>query len=160
MQGHDLIILEEPQTLGFEAMLAGEFAIKEYLLHTEFEFPAYAAAQCRLLRGIHQKGFHIRHLHPWLDQLGLTMTYLRLATGLEILTPMVRPWRFISGKSSGPKKLIEFYQASAGGDFQRLTDAVTAFAKADAAKIRDMDMAHAEALGEVLQNNRRVYLEC
>jgi hypothetical protein len=57
MQGHDLVILEEPQTPRFEAMLAGEFAIKEYLLHTEFEFPACAAVQCRLLRGNTSKGF-------------------------------------------------------------------------------------------------------
>jgi hypothetical protein len=89
------------------------------------------------------------------------MTYLRLAKGLEISTPMARPWRFISGKSSGPKKLIEFYQASADGDFQRLTDAVTAFAKADAAKIRDMDMARAEALKRSLaEQPAGLYLEC
>ncbi len=69
MAGHDLVVLEEPRTPGFEEMLAGELDVDEYLMLTDFEFPEYARAQCRTLQSLHAAGATVLQVHPWMDEL-------------------------------------------------------------------------------------------
>lgn len=163
MQGCGLVVLEEPQTPGFEAMLAGEMPPQEYVLLTEFEFPQYAQRQCLLLRDLHGKGVRVLQLHPWLDELvGIHEFFASAKTPGDL--PQDGPIRMVYERERiWTAALMRFYEASGSGDFHEIVASVNAFAKEDARKIRDMDKARAESLVPVLADlspDSSAYVEC
>jgi len=163
MQGCGLVVLEEPQTPGFEAMLAGEMPPHEYVLLTEFEFPEYARRQCLLLRELHGRGVRVLQLHPWLDELvGIHEFFASGKTPDDL--PQAGPARTVYERERiWTAALMRFYEASGSCDFREIVDSVNAFAKEDAKKIGDMDQARAAALGPLLADmspDSRTYVEC
>ena len=50
MAEHDHIVIEEPPTPEFRRMLAGTLPVDDYILTADYEFPAFAAAACRMHR--------------------------------------------------------------------------------------------------------------
>lgn len=163
MDDHDSVFLEEPHTPGFEAMLAGELAVDDYLMLTEFEFPGYARALCRALQEVHARGAAVRQVHPWMDELAAIHEFLAAGHGPEDL-PATGPTRDVYEREKAwTKALIAFYRTSGSRNFERLAGAVNAFARADALKIRDQDTARVRAVAQCLERipkGGRVYVEC
>ena len=65
MHHHDVIFLEEPPANGLQEMLQGALSIKDYLLHTEIEYPKFSRRMCLLLRDLYQKGKKIIQVEPF-----------------------------------------------------------------------------------------------
>jgi hypothetical protein len=160
MEGHDLVALEEPRTPGFEEMLAGEFPIDEYLMLTDFEFPEYAAAQCRTLQALHARGAAVLQVHPWMDELAAIHEFFAAGNGPGDIPTGGRAWAVYARERKWSAKLLAFYKAAGRKDFEGILDAVNDFAMADAAKISDMDRDRAAALAGLLPGRGRAYVEC
>ena len=160
MEGHDLIVLEEPRTPGFEEMLVGELPIDEYLMLTDFEFPEYAAAQCRTLQALHARGAAVLQVHPWMDELAGIHEFFAAGNGPGDIPTGGRPWAVYARERDWSAKLLAFYKAAGAKDFDAILEAVNDFAMADAAKISDMDRDRAAALAGLLPGRGRAYVEC
>lgn len=160
MEGHDLIVLEEPRTPGFEEMLAGELPIDEYLMLTDFEFPEYATALCRALQVLHASGAAVRQVHPWMDELAGIHEFFAAGNGPGDIPTGGRPWAVYAREREWSAKLLAFYAAAGKKDFDGILAAVNDFAMADAAKISDMDRDRAATLAELLPARGRAYVEC
>lgn len=160
MEGHDLIVLEEPRTPGFEEMLAGELPIDEYLMLTDFEFPEYATAQCRSLQILHARGAAVLQVHPWMDELAGIHEFFAAGNGPADIPTGGRAWAVYARERDWSAKLLAFYKAAGRKDFEGILEAVNDFAMADAAKISDMDRDRAAALTDVLPGRGRAYVEC
>ncbi|GAB6111608.1 hypothetical protein [Desulfomicrobium salsuginis] len=160
MGGHDLIVLEEPRTPGFEEMLSGELPIDEYLMLTDFEFPEYAAAQCRTLQDLHARGATVMQVHPWMDELAGIHEFFAAGNGPGDIPRGGRPWAVYARERDWSAKLLAFYKAAGRKDFDIILTAVNDFAMADAAKISDMDRDRAAALANLLPAHGRAYVEC
>ena len=160
MAGHDLVVLEEPRTPGFEEMLAGDLDVDEYLMLTDFEFPEYAKAQCRTLQSLHAAGAAVLQLHPWMDELVGIHEFFAAGNGPGDIPTGGRPWAVYSRERDWSAKLLAFYKAAGKRDFDAILEAVNDFAMADAAKISDMDKDRAAAVADVLPRSGRAYVEC
>ncbi|WP_028577868.1 hypothetical protein [Desulfomicrobium escambiense] len=160
MENHDLIVLEEPHTPGFEEMLAGELPVDEYLMLTDFEFPEYATAQCRTLQALHARGAAVLQVHPWMDELAGIHEFFAAGNGPGDIPTGGRPWAVYIREREWSAKLLAFYAAAGKKDFDGILEAVNDFAMADAAKISDMDRDRAAALADILPAQGRAYVEC
>jgi hypothetical protein len=160
MVGHSLIVLEEPRTPGFEEMLAGELAVDEYLMLTDFEFPEYARTQCQTLQALHTAGVCILQLHPWMDELVGIHEFFAAGNGPADIPRGGQPRLVYEREKEWSAKLLAFYTAAGKKDFDSILDAVNDFAMADAAKIGDMDRHRAAALKNILPSHGRAYVEC
>ncbi len=159
MAGHEVIILEEPLTPGFEEMLQGRLAIEDYLMLTEFEFPEYARQQCCTLQTLHSHGVSVLQIHPWMDELvGVHEFFVAGNTPAQIPRGG-KAWKVYSREHEWSRKLLAFYTAAGKKDFKGILSAVIEFARADAEKIRDMDQDRAEAIAKVTRSSS-VYVEC
>jgi len=69
MRHHTVIALEEPPHPHFEAMLRGEMPIEDYLEASEYEFPRFAEACCRLYRTLSEEGKRFLQVDPYMEQL-------------------------------------------------------------------------------------------
>ena len=160
MHGHDLVVLEEPVTPGFEEMLKGELAIDEYLMLTDFEFPEYARLQCQALKELFAGGAEVLQVHPWMDELVAIHEFLAAGNGPGDIPRHGTAWPVYSREREWTGKLLDFYQASAESDFQKTLQSVLEFARIDAEKIRDMDAARVKAVVRAAQGRSKVYVEC
>lgn len=160
MQGHALVLLEEPETPGFEAMLRDELPVDEYLMLTDFEFPLYAAEQCALLKRLHADSVRVMQVHPWMDRLASIHEFFASGKGPGDL-PSGGPEREVYERErTWTRSLMDYYETSATGDFGAMIEAVRRFAAEDARKIRDMDTARADAVAEAAEGAAGTYVEC
>ena len=160
MIDHSLIVLEEPRTPGFEEMLAGELAVDEYLMLTDFEFPEYARTQCQTLQALRAAGACILQLHPWMDELVAIHEFF-VAGNCPSDIPKGGQSRLVyEREKEWSSKLLAFYTTAGKKDFDSILIAVNDFAMVDAAKIGDMDRQRAAALKNILPSHGRAYVEC
>ena len=160
MAGHELIILEEPQTPGFEEMLQGKLPIEDYLMLTDFEFPEYAREQCRTLQHLHSLGATVMQIHPWMDELIGVHEFFAAGNTPAQIPRGGKAWNVYSREHEWSRKLLAFYTAAGKKDFKGILAAVTEFARADAEKIRDMDQDRAAAVAKTVAGRSSVYVEC
>jgi hypothetical protein len=160
MIDHDLIVLEEPRTPGFEEMLAGELDVDEYLMLTDFEFPEYARTQCRTLQSFHASGVKVLQLHPWMDQLVGIHEFFAAGNGPGDIPGGSQAWAVYAREREWSASLLAFYKAAGKNDFEAILKAVNDFAMADAAKISDMDTGRAADLADILPAHGPAYVEC
>lgn len=160
MRGHDLILLEEPKTPGFEDMLRGELPVEEYLLLTDFEFPQYAAGQCRTLQALHARGAAVLQVHPWMDELVGIHEFFSAGNGPDDIPRNGKAWAVYARERDWSAKLLAFYRAAGKKDFDAILAVVNDFARADAGRIMDMDQVRAAAIARLLPGRTSVYVEC
>lgn len=159
MQTHETILLEEPPSPGFSDLLAGRLAIDDYLLETDPGFPHFARAVCRELQHLHAHGHSILQVEPFLD--GLAQIHERFADGATpaaILADEGLRDIYLAEKAA-TGALIAFYAASRTDDFPALIEAVLAFARQDAARIRLRDRLRARAIRDLAATGGRLYVE-
>lgn len=159
MQRHQAVILEEPPFPGFDAMLAGRLPIKDYLLATDYEFPAFAAKSCQLLRTLFQQGKTILQVEPFMEILGGIHEFF--ADGgrpREIEKGSLRS-EVYEAERHWTAALLDFYEKSMHACFAEVVEAVKAFAKADAARGRVKDRLRAEALAQIIPAHDSIYIE-
>ncbi|MDX9834402.1 MAG: hypothetical protein RBT36_04220 [Desulfobulbus sp.] len=159
MRTHDTILLEEPPTPGFNAMLARRLPVGEYLMQTDPGFPRFARAACQALQDLHADGHRILQVEPFLD--GLAHIHERFADGAlpaDILANEELHDIYLAEKEA-TGALIAFYAASRKADFPALIEAVLTFARQDAARIRLRDQLRAQAIVDLAGAGRSLYVE-
>lgn len=146
-----LVCLEEPETPGFGEMLAGALSVEDYLLATEYEYPAFSLAMCGLLKEAYASGARIVQVEPYLDV--LTAIHERFAEGGR---PADIPSGSLEERVYKTEKvwygaLLDYYKKAADESFAAMVQAVTFFGKADAARGRLRDTLRAQAVARLVE---------
>ena len=159
MGQHDAVILEEPPTPGFHAMLGGELEVDRYLDQADFEYPEFARRSCALFRRLADQGISIYQSDPYLE---------RLAEIHQLFDDGGSPGDAGDDPQLGPvyaaerdwtAALVTFYGNALAAPFEEVVRAVTAFARADAARGRLRDNLRANAILTILPQHDLVYIE-
>jgi hypothetical protein len=91
MAEHDQVVMEEPPTLEFDRMLAGEITRDDYLLSVDFEYPDFVRASARLLQRLAVRNIEIWACEPFTARLMVCACLGRSTTtrsSRTILTPL------------------------------------------------------------------------
>lgn len=159
MRSCQVIVLEEPQTPGFQDMLDQRLEIDAYLLNVDLDFPIFARQFCQELQLLHARGRRILQVDPFLDRLVAIHELLAdQKTPADILvTDHLRDVYLAEKEATGA--LIAFYDQSTKADFPALIETVKAFARLDARRIRLRDQLRADALAELASPGCRIFVE-
>jgi len=160
MATHDHIVIEEPSTPDVSRMLCGEMAVEDYLLAADYEYPAFAAAACRMLRRLHQAGKQIHPCEPFMARLIRIHDHFTAGGRPAALAADHDLWPVYAAEREATGRLLAFYRASAAGDFDHMVRAAGDFAEADAARFRLRDRLRSQAIAELMAAYRgRFYVE-
>lgn len=152
----DLVILEEPEEEGFEEYLKGKRELEDLIKEEELGFPEYTKELWKTLQEFYLKGKRILQIEPYLSRLKIIYKEIALKEEPQIddwLQPVYEMERRCTGK------LLEFYESTLGGDFERVINKVIEFSKADAERFRLRDEMRAYALIEKLPETGVIYIE-
>jgi hypothetical protein len=160
MAAHDHIVIEEPPTPEFSRMLAGALSVDDYLLTADYEFPAFAAASCRMLRRLKNDGKRITPCEPFMAHLiRIHDLFTEGRRPAQLMTDNVL-WPVYQTEREATRRLLGFYKAYAARDFDAMVRAACAFAKADAARFTLRDRLRAQAIARLLADHEgHVYVE-
>lgn len=159
MEDHDVIITEEAPNPKFITMLKKELSIDEYLSEVDSGFPEFSRRTYKLLRGFYLMGKKILQIEPYMER--LMHIYDMFFEGKEpsdvLRVPEMREVYKAERKATGA--LLHFYKSSMGNSFPKVIEAVKRFARADAERFCIRDKMRAEAIAEVLPEDKAVYVE-
>jgi hypothetical protein len=159
MTAHDTILLEEPPDKRFEPMLDGKVAIDDYLEDQDLEYPDFSRQMARVLRERRQAGTRLVQVEPFIDLLLSIHDRFASGEGPQDLPAGSDLYRVYRAEHMATKALIDFYHASGSDNFDTTVDAVKRIARADAQRFALRDQMRAEAMGGLVQNSGRVYIE-
>lgn len=146
MEGHQVIVLEEPPAAGLAAVLDRRTSISEHLDEMLPEFPEYSRRQYQVLRRLHGRGVRILQVEPFMA--GLEKIHELFETGSRpddiLRDPELGPVYQAEREWTGT--LLSYYAASASEDFDRVVDSVCGFARADARRGRLRDRMRAAVI--------------
>ncbi len=153
------IVLEEPPTPGFKEMLRQELDIEEYLMLTDFGFPAFARAQCRLLQKLYARGKSILQVEPFLQELTTIHEYFAAGGSPPGIPAGTSTREVYECEHLWTGRLLSFYQQAYNKDFEQVVSSVKEFARVDAQKGRLRDEMRALALQELFSLYETLYVE-
>jgi hypothetical protein len=160
MAAHAHIVIEEPPTPEFRRMLQGTLSVDDYLTTAEYEYPAFAAASCRLLRRLHQDGKRIHPCEPYMGDLIRIHDHFADGGRPSELRANARLWPVYQSEREATGRLLAFYNAAAAGEFDGMVTAACSFAVADAARFTLRDRLRARSLARLMTGReRKVYVE-
>ncbi|MGQ9755854.1 MAG: hypothetical protein ACUVRF_07835 [Desulfotomaculales bacterium] len=148
MEGHDLIILEEPPDPWFKEVLAGRMTVDAYVDELVPAFPEFTRSACLLLQRLYRAGRLLIQVEPYLE----TMERIYdLLDNQGVPAARVRAMPGVVGavylaESRTTKALFNFYGKMGGHDFHAAVTACREFARADAARLRLRARLRAEAI--------------
>ncbi|NPB10044.1 MAG: hypothetical protein GXO17_06780 [Thermodesulfobacteria bacterium] len=152
MEGHEVIVLEEPPEAGFREMLRGELEIERYVEESEAGFPEYAKAACREFQRLYARGKTFCQIEPYLERWITIRRLLDEGLSAEKVRRLPDLARVYEMEHETFGKLLDYY-AAMGGDFETLVTKIKDFARADARRIALRDEMRAE---EILKCLRRL----
>lgn len=162
MREHASIVLEEPETPGFHAMLRGEMDIEEYLLATEYEYPAFAERAAAMLQELAATR-RVIQLDPYMDVLVSIHEFFTDGFGPVDLEPDTVQAVVYDVEHRWTTALLNYYETSGTRSFDDLVHAVIAFARVDAERGRMRDAMRARGLLGLMHGDdplpRPVYVE-
>jgi len=159
MSKHDAIFLEEPSATGFDKMLSGNLAVREYLLPLDVEFAEFSQQMCDLLKTLKTEGKKIFQVEPFLEVLSDIHDFFADGHGPgEIEKDSIQYPVYLAEKRAAAA-LLTFYQAAAEGDFNETLRAVRRFARADAARFRLRDSLRSQELVRLVTEYPSAYIE-
>jgi hypothetical protein len=159
MEPFATIVLEEPQTPGFQEMLRAEMAIDDYLEHTDYEFPLYTRESCQMLRRFHARGKTILQVDPFMDELIRIHEFFVSGGRPDQLDPRSLTGAVYGAEKEWTGRLLDFYRASRQAGFEHLVSTVQAFSRADAKKGLLRDTMRASEILKLPVNGDSLYVE-
>ncbi|HBH27608.1 MAG: hypothetical protein N839_0006295 [Desulfofustis sp. PB-SRB1] len=156
---HEVIILEEPPSQEFRDMLAGRFAIDDYIALLDHEYPLFAQSQYQLLRGRAAMGAVILQSEPFIQGLLGIHEFFAAGNGPADITAGTIEHRIYKAEHEATRCLIDYYQAAAENDFQTLITTLLAFVRTDCARFRLRDELRAEEIISLLQPGKSTFVE-
>ena len=159
MQTHETILLEEPETPGFEQMLKGKLSIENYLHETDFEYPEFSRRSCELFQSLYQNGKHLFQIDPFITQLNAIHDFF--ASGgkpheIESNTPRGIVYNAERDYSAA---LLAYYERCLTAPFDEVVKLVKRFAREDAIRNRLRDQMRAEMIIALIPPYKSVYVE-
>ena len=160
METCDQVVVEEPATPEFDRLLAGKLSPDEYLQYIDFEYPEFVRASARLLQMLAGRGMAVWACEPFIERLTEIHEHLAGDGRPADFRHDPRLWPVYAAEREATGRLLAFYNAAAGDDFDRLLATVCAFATADAARFVLRDRLRARVVAERLKDFKgRVYME-
>lgn len=159
MERHQVIVLEEPTSPDFPAMLQGTISINDYLMELDSGFPEFDRQMCALLQELHQKDKYILQAEPYLEKL-LQIHELFAAektVGEIIREPELSEVYEAEKRATGA--LISYYSISTAGTFTAVVEAVKNFARADASRLTLRERLRAKAIASLYEPGKNMYVE-
>jgi len=159
MQRHEAIFLEEPPSADFNGMLQGAVAIDDYLMPLDVEYPEFSRQMCCRLRSLYTQGKVIVQVEPFLEVLLGIHDFFAAGHTPGDLPKDVIEYPVYLAERNATGTLLAYYQAAAGGSFEKALTAVIRFARADAARFRLRDSLRAQALAPLIAKYPSAYIE-
>jgi len=159
MRAHDTVALEEPPHPLFSAMLCGDVAIEDYLQETDYEFPRFAEASCRLYRRLHALGKRLIQVDPYMEHLDRLHDFFAQGGEPQAVDPADPMQAVYRAERRATAALLHFYETSMRAPFSEVVQAVVHFARADAARIALRDGMRAERLAVEALKTSSLYVE-
>jgi hypothetical protein len=159
MASHDIIVLEDSPTPGFEDMLKSEMSIEQYLENSDTEYPEFARGLCRLIREEYNKGKKIFQVEPFIGNLLKIHEFFADGGSPDQIVPDTLMYDVFQAEKKATGHLLAFYQASMNSGFEEVVEAVKNFAKADAVRFQLRDKLRAQAIEKLVTPFSSVYVE-
>ena len=159
MERHQVIVLEEPTSPNFSAMLEGRLPIDEYMLELDSGFPQFEKRMCAMLRELHRRGRQILQVEPYLDK--LLRIHERFAEGDRPEEVVKEPdlAAVYAAEKRATGALLDYYVASLKASFDQVVEAVKAFAAADADRLKLREHLRAQAIKAMVLDDVDIYIE-
>ncbi|MEJ5363945.1 MAG: hypothetical protein WHS86_02495 [Desulfosoma sp.] len=159
MRAHEAVALEEPPHPLFQAMLCGEVAVENYLQETDYEFPRFAEASCRLYRRLHASGKRLIQVDPYMEHLERLHDFFAQGGEPQAVDPADPMHAVYRAERRATAALMHFYEMSMTAPFSEVVRAVIHFARTDAARIALRDEMRARRLAVEAKNVSTLYVE-
>ena len=159
MRECDAIILEEPNTRHFSAMLNGAMTIDAYLEENDFEFLEFERRSCRLFREFHNEGRSIYQIDPFMNLLDGIHRFFEKGGKPQALNPDSEMGRVYAIERRWSAALLANYEQCPLTAFDGVVRMVQQFAREDAARNRLRDRMRAQAIAPKALDHREVYVE-
>ena len=159
MKRHSVIILEEPPSPLFPAMLQAEVSIDSYLQEFDSAFPMYQRHMCTILRELHNSGKRIVQVEPYLETLRHIEELFATGKTPADVTNMPGMREVYLSEKRATESLLSYYDSAMSGRFESIVQALKIFAKADAWRLRLRAQMRAKAIASTVTLNEPVYVE-
>jgi len=159
MENHEVIVLEEAPNPKFIDMLNKEISIHEYLDGIDSGFPEFSRHIYKPLQGFHSRGKKILQIEPYMERLMRIHEMFSEGKEPSDVLKITEMKKVYETEKKATAALLNFYESSMSKSFARLIDAVKKFAHADAERFRLRDKMRAEAIADVLPEDKTVYVE-
>ena len=159
MHNHDIIVLEEPPSPDFGAMLNGGMTIDDYLSTLDLEFPAFSHRMCGILRKLHREGKKIFQVEPFLKFLVDIHEFFSDGNEPDDISKNSIRYLVYVAERNATGALLSYYHTVMSGTFEQTVGAVKRFARKDAERFRLRDSLRAQALGSFIDNYPSVFIE-
>ena len=159
MARHDMIILEEPESPHFMAMLLEKVSIEDYLLEADPQFPEFAGTLYAMMRQFRKEGKAFLQVDPYMDVLASIHEHLADGGSKDTVLqdPVMKPVYIQERQATGC--LIRFYHHSSVKPFPDVVSSVLAFARADATRILLRDQMRALRISELCRGAPSIFIE-
>lgn len=159
MQRHEVILLEEPGTQGFEQMLIGKLSIENYLLDTDFEYPEFTLRSCELFQTLYQNGKQLFQVDPFSTQLNAIHDFFA-SGGKPHEIESNTPWGIVyNTERDYSAALLAYYERCLTAPFDEVVRLVKRFAREDAIRGRLRDQMRAEIIIALISPYESIYVE-
>jgi hypothetical protein len=159
MQQHHVIVLEEPRSPNFQAMLSGAISIGDYILELDSGFPEFDRQLCGLLQELYGKGQRILQLEPYLEKLLKIHELFAAGKTVEQVMRMDDLTEVYLVERRATAALISYYARSVDAPFNVVVGAVKDFACADALRLTLRERLRAKAIATLFRPEEKIYVE-
>lgn len=159
MGRHQIIVLEEPPSPRFPAMLEGELSIGDYMLDLDPAFPEFERLMCQLLRELHSEGGRIVQVEPYLERLLQIHDLFAQGRTPEDVLDMPALKEVYLAEKAATGTLVHYYAQSVHAPFAQVIKAVKSFARADARRLSLRAKLRARAIASMRRADNQTYIE-
>jgi len=159
MKRHQIIMLEEPPSPKFFPMVEGRISIDEYVMDSESAFPEFEFLMAEMLQALHHEGREIVQVEPYLEKLIQIHEHFADGIGPEQVTKMPGLKDVYKAEKAATGALIHFYVLSVKAPFDRVVEAVKAFAREDAKRLTLRSKLRAQDIALLHKTGKETYIE-
>lgn len=159
MQGHEAILLEEPEIPAFGQMLNGELAIADYLQQTDFEYPEFSRRSCELFQTLYRNGKQLFQVDPFMTHLDAIHEFFAAGGKPHEIAADTTRGLVYQAERDYSAALLAYYEQCLTAPFDEVVGLVKRFANEDASRTRLRDRMRAQAIVALVSPFESVYVE-
>jgi hypothetical protein len=159
MRRHEAILLEEPETQGFEKMLKGKLSVENYMLGTDFEYPELSRRSCELFQTLYQNGKQLFQVDPFITHLNAIHDFFASGGKPPEIEPGTPLGIVYNAERDFSAALLTYYERCLTAPFDEVVRLVKHFAREDAIRGKLRDQMRAEMIIALIPPYKSVYVE-